>query len=163
MVQDGMDLQLVPMCHHPVTKRSPLPPWHSSHVLQKPPLEQRRQIALANTLSLQVRPSIVVEYTDDGPLSIQPNVFYLPEMSNQVAFDAFILLNGILYLLQFTIGDHHDCKPGLKDFLTTCIGIPPMEHWRLVFLIPPNHTLIVPQPRLLDIRAIPFYSAVLNL
>jgi len=164
MLQDGMDLQLVPMWHHPATKRIPLPPWHSSHVLQHvAQLEQLRQNALGKTLSLEVRPSRILEYTDNGPLSIEANVFYLPEMSNQVAFDAFILLNGILYLFQFTIGDHHDFKPGLKNFFATCNGIPAMEHWRLVFLIPPNHTLVAPQPWFLDIRAIRFYSAIVAL
>jgi hypothetical protein len=90
-------------------------------------------------------------------------VFYLPEMTNQVAFHAFILLNGILYLFQFTIGNHHDFKPAVKKFFATCTGIPPLEKWQVVFVIPPNHTLIVPQPWPLDIRAIPFYSAVITL
>lgn len=163
MLQDGMGLVLVPMVHHPPKPCTPRPPWYSSHVLQRNvELEQLRQIALGNTLSLTV-PSGIFEYTDNGPLSIKPDIFYLPEMTNKIAFDAFILLNGILYLFQFTIGDQHDVKPGLKDFLATCAGIPAMDHWRFVFIIPPNHTLIAPQPRFLDIRAIPFYSTVITL
>jgi hypothetical protein len=55
--------------------------------------------------------SRIIEYGDDGPLSIESDVFYLPQITNQVAFDAFILLNGILYLFQFTIAESHDIKP----------------------------------------------------
>ena len=164
MLQDGVDLELILMVHYPPSQTTPLPPWHSSHLHQQDKkLEQLRQVALGKSLSLPVRPSGIFEYRDDGPLSIKPNVFYLPKMTNQVAFDAFVLLNGILYLFQFTIGDRHDFKPGLKEFFVTCLGIPPMKNWRVVFVIPPNRTLIVPQPWSLDIRAIPFYSAVITL
>ena len=164
MLQDGVDLELIPMVHYPPSQATPLPPWHSSHLHQQDKnLEQLRQVALEKSLSLPVRPSGIFEYRDDRPLSIQHNVFYLPEMTNQVAFDAFILLNGILYLFQFTIRDHYDFKPGVKKFFATCIGIPPIEKWQIVFVIPPNHTLIVSRPWPLDIRAIPFYSAMMTL
>jgi hypothetical protein len=164
MLQDGIDLALVPMVHLPSKMNDRRPQWHSSHVLLcDAALEQLRQDVLTKTLNIQVRPDRVFEYTDNGPLFIEANVFYLPSLSNQVAFDAFILLDGIIYLFQFTIGKHHDIKPGLKDFFATCSGIPAMKNWRIVFIVPPNHTLICPQLWSLDIYGIPVYSAVISL
>ena len=155
MLQDGIDLALVPMVHLPLKTNDRRPQWHSSHVLLRDAaLERLRQDVLRKTLDIEVQPDRIVEYTDNGPLSIEPNVFYLPSLSNQVAFDAFILLNGFLYLFQFAIGEHHDIKPGLKDFFATCSGIPGMENWRI-------HTLICPQPWSLDIHAV--YLAVITL
>ena len=162
MLQDGIDLTLVPMVHLPKSSDR-RPQWHSSHVLLRDvALEKLRKGALKQPINIQVRPDGIFEYTDNGPLSIEPNVFYVPSISNQVAFDAFILLNGIIYLFQFTIGEHHDIKPGLKDFLNTCSDIPAVENWRFVFIVPPNHTLICPQPWFHEIRGIPVYSAVIT-
>jgi hypothetical protein len=164
MLQDGMDLVLVAMVHLPTNQDDSRPQWHSSHVLLRDAkLESLRQNALRETLGLQVWPDRIFEYSDNGPLSIEPDVFYVPEMSNQVAFDAFILLNGILYLFQFTIGKKHDIKQGLDDFFATCHNIPARQNWRMVFMIPPNHTLIWPQPWRLDTRSIPLYSTVITL
>ncbi len=165
-LQDYMDLELLPMVHLPPSRDNSLPQWYwysSLLLLRNDVLERLRRDALGRALTIQVRPSRIIEYADDGPLSIESGVFYLPEITNQVAFDAFILLNGILYLFQFTIAESHDIKPGLKDFLTTCPNIPDIENWRIVFVIPPNQILICPQPRLLDIRRIPVYSTVMVL
>lgn len=143
-LQDGMDLELLPMVHLPRSRADSLPRWYPSHLLlRNKALEQLCQGVLGCVLTIQVRPSQIVEYADDGPLSIESGVFYLPEITNQVAFDAFILLNGILYLFQLsTIAENHDIKPGLKDFLTTCPNIPDIENWRFVFIIPPKQTLM---------------------
>jgi hypothetical protein len=142
MLQDGMDLELLPMVNLPWRRGDSLPQWYSSHILlRNEELERLRQNAFGRALTIQVRPSRIIEYADDGPLSIESGVFYLPEITNRVAFDAFILLNGILYLFQFTIAESHDIKPGLKDFLTTCPNIPAIENWRLVFVIPPKQDL----------------------
>jgi len=148
-LQDGMDLELLPMVHLPRGWEDFLPQWYSSHLLlHNAELECLRQNALRRVLTIQVRPSRIIEYGDDGPLSIESNVLYLPGITNQVAFDPFILLNGILYLFRFTIAESHDIKPGLKDFLMTCPNIPDIENWRFVFVIPPKQILICPQPRL---------------
>jgi hypothetical protein len=160
-LQDGMDLELLPMVHLPRSRDSP-PRWYSSHfLLRNEVLECLRQDVLGRALTIQVRPSQIIKYADDGPLSIESGVFYLPEITNQVAFDAFILLNGILYLFHFTIAESHDIKTGLKDFLMTCSNIPDIENWRFVFVIPPKQTLMCAQPRLLDICRIPVYSTVM--
>ena len=166
-LQDGMDLELLPMVHLPQSREGTLPQWYSSHLLlRNAELEPHRQNALRCAFTIQVLPSRIIEYGDDVALSIESDVFYLPKITNQVAFDAFILLNGILYLFQFTIAESlHDIKPGLKDFkfLTTCLNIPNIENWQFIFVIPPNQTLICPQPRFLDILRIPVYSTVMAL
>ena len=159
-LQGGTDLELLPMVHLPRSREDSPPQWYSSHLLlRNAELEHLRQNALRCALTIQVHPSRIIEYGDDGPLSIESDVFYLPQITNQVAFDAFILLNGILYLFQFTIAE----KPRLKNFLVTCPNIPNIENWRFIFVIPPNQTLICPQPRFLDICGIPVYSTVMAL
>ena len=157
-LHDGMSLELLPMVHLPRSREDSLPQWYSSHLLlRNAGLEPLRQNALRCAFTIEVRPSETIEYGDDSPLSIESDAFYVPQITNQVAFDAFILLNGILYLIQFTVAESYDIKPGLKDFLTTCSNIPNIENWRFVFVIQPNQTLICRQPRLLDT----VYSTVL--
>lgn len=164
MLQDGTDLELLPMVHLPQSRVDSLPQWYSSHLpMHNEELESLRQDALERVLTIPVDPSRIIEYADDGPLSIEPDVLYLPEISNHVVFDAFLLLDGIFYLFQFTIAKSHDIKPGLEDFLMTCPNIPTIENWRIVFVIPPKQTLICPQPRSLDMRRIPVYSTVMAL
>jgi hypothetical protein len=73
-----------------------------------------------------------------------PNVFYVPEKGNEKALDSFILLDGILYILQVTIALKHDINAGLVK-LGQVPGIPPMGYWRFVFIIPPHQILTTPQ------------------
>ncbi len=82
MLQDGIDLALVPMVHLPLKMGDRWPQWHSSHVfLHDAALEQLRQDILR--LSIQVQPDRIFEYMDnDGLLSIEPNIFYLLLTSN---------------------------------------------------------------------------------
>ena len=76
MLQDGIGLALVPMVHLPLKTNNRRPQWHSSHVLLRDAtLERLRQDVLKKTLDIQVRPDRIFEYTDNGPLSIEPNVF----------------------------------------------------------------------------------------
>ena len=155
-LQYGAVLTLVPilMVHHLPKPESPRPPWYSCHVLQR---DKRRQAARPETLNFSS--SRYSEYSDSDQLSIKPDVLYVPAMSNQIAFDAFMLQNGTLNIFQFSIGHHHHVKPGLKDFFATCSGIPPMKNWRFVLIVPSKHTLICPQ----GAPAIPLYSAVMAL
>jgi len=79
--------------------------------------------------------------------------------------DAFLLLNGILYILQFTVGQKHSIKPGFVEFLQKCQDAPPLEEWKFVFLIPPGLTLLCPEPKsqLPTLRNLNPYSAELDL
>ena len=155
----GAVMALVPISMVPDLPKldTPRPPWYSCHVLQHDKhLEQRRQTAFRK--KLDVKPSGIFEYSDSDRLSIKPNILYVPSLSNQ-AFNVFILLNGILYIFQYSIGHHHQVKPGLKDFLATCSDVPPMKNWRALLLIPSNHTFTCPVQAPASI--IPLYSAVM--
>ena len=80
-----------------------------------------------------------------------------------MAFDSFILFKNFLYIFQFTIDEKHDIKSGLVDWLGRCSGVPPMTHWRVVFVIEPNQHLTCPQPRSLKLRQLELFSAVMTL
>ena len=162
---DGMRLELIPMVRLPQSQTNPQPGWYLSHsLLRNDTLEVSRQKAFKEPVPIHVMPSQVLEYMDDGPKSIESGVFYVPELTNQVALDSFILLNGDLHVFQFTVGKTHDIKPGLVDFTKkTHLNLPSMDRWRFVFIIPHNLTLICPRPRSLELRKLQLYSAVANL
>ena len=117
--------------------------WYSSHIIiHNPALEARCQ-KVSNRLEVNIRPNHTLEYTDNGLLSIEPNVFYVPEATNQQAFDSFILVDGLLYIFRITVGLKHDINHGLLDAADK-YSFPPRDRWRFVFIIPPNMTLTVP-------------------
>jgi hypothetical protein len=160
-LQNGRILELVPMVtlnlkesQETKYKRSedgPQHQWYSSHIfIHNPALELRRQ-QVSNSFEVNIRPNHILEYTDNGLQSIEPNVFYVPEMTNQKTFDSFILLDGLLYIFQITIGMRHDINSGLIDVVDK-FSFPPRDEWRFVFIIPPNVTLTVPRPRRLTLR-----------
>jgi len=74
-----------------------------------------------------------------------------------------MLLDELLYLFQITIGEVHLVKAGLQHFFVNHDDVPPMQDWRFVFIIPPNLTLICPQPRRLALRTLPLQTAVVTL
>ena len=160
-LQHGVTLYLVPMVRLPPRKRDSQ--WHTSHViLRNATLERSRQQALEQGQSLVIPKDLQIqEYAKDGPLSpITPNVIYVPELTNQVALDHFIFMNDLLYIFRFTIGKEHGIKPGLIDFVDKYPELPTMDNWRFVFIVPPEHELICPQPQSQTLQP---YSAVINL
>jgi hypothetical protein len=159
-LQDGMTLKLVPMVRLSTSRRGTQPQWYSSHVrLDNKSLEASRSDALQAFLEINIKPSQTVAYSDNGSSHISSEILYIPELTNQVAFDSFILLDNILYIFQFTISAGHDIKPGLIDFLGQFSGLPSMENWRLVFIIPQNQTVTCPQSRSVELRGLHPYSA----
>ena len=163
--QDGVTLEVLPMVRFPLNqRRKNNSPWYSSHIfIHNPTLEAARQQVLQERQPLNIPQDLpIVEYTDDGPSSIIPNVIYVPGLANQVPLDSFIHINDLLYIFQFSIGGDHDIKPGLIDFIRKCPGPPLMDICRFVFIHPPNHTLICPQPRNLEMQALHPCSAVLD-
>jgi len=163
-LQDGVTLELLPMVRLPPSQRKGKPQWYSSHIsLPNATLEAARQEALKNRQPFNIPKNLpVVEYTDDGPSSIESNTIYLPEWTNQVALNSFILMNDLLYIFQFSVDSVHDIKPGLIDFIRKCYGSPSMDKCRFVFIHPPNHTLICPQPRKLEMQELHPCSAALD-
>ncbi|KAF8529639.1 hypothetical protein BU17DRAFT_60418 [Hysterangium stoloniferum] len=107
-----------------------LPRW-SSHM--SPELER-----------LYIKPTQTIEYLEYELNTILPDVFYVPERSNQVIIDSFILSNGKLYLFQFTIAKNDPIKSGITNYAAKR-GFPKQEDWRFVFIIPPALTLTIPQ------------------
>jgi hypothetical protein len=164
-LQDRIILELVPMVKLDNGRRKRLPQWHSSHVLlNNLVLENSRQQALSQSRKIDTKPSGTKAFTDNGPSSIVPNVFYIPEASNHEALNAFILFDGDLFIFkfQFTIGAKHGIKPGLLSFFKPYLNLPLISHWRFVFIIPHNLTLTCLQSWCLDLRGMPLFSAVID-
>ncbi|KAF8516580.1 hypothetical protein BU17DRAFT_50754 [Hysterangium stoloniferum] len=146
---------------HPMVKREcngptkKLPQWYSSHIpLSNPELEQLRVQAVEEDLSLT--PTQTLESELDTILS---DVLYVPQRSNQVAIESFILSNGKLYLFQFTTAKNHPIKSGIINYAAKH-GFPKQEDWCLVFIIPPALTLTVPQQP--AVKEVCLYTAVVD-
>ena len=141
-------------------KRTPLPQWHSSHVYShNASLETSREQASGQQVSVDIQPSKTFEYMDDGLKSLEPNVFYVSEKTNQSAFDSFILVDGIIYIFQMTTGTKHGINHGLIDYAQR-FHFPSRDKWHFVFIIPPKLVLTVPQPWKLALWRLSPYSAV---
>jgi len=149
VVPEGLSITLLPMVRlppKPDTKTRPR--WHTSHVsLTNETLEAARQQALHRSQTIQLPATITQEFKANDALSLLDGVFYVPVSEIQEALDAFIFLNGILYILQFTVAKNHSIKPGFVEFLRKCQHVPPLEEWKFVFLIPPGLTLLCPEPK----------------
>ena len=117
------------------------------------------QQVLGQEFSVDIQPSKTLEYTNNGFESLEPNVFYVPESTNESALDSFILVDDILYIFQMTIKPIHDIKGGLIDSADR-YHFPSRDKWRFVLIIPPNLVLVVPQPWKLALRSLSLYSAV---
>jgi len=71
------------------------------------------------------------------PESIEHNRLYVPRARNQVAFNSFFMLGQTLYIFQLTMGNKHDIKEGIKDYLFGLLRmLPPKTSWRFVFVTP---------------------------
>ena len=167
VVPEGLSITLLPMVRlppKPDTKNRSR--WYTSHVsLPNETLEAARQQALHRSQTIQFPATTTHEFKANEALSLLDDVFYVPVSENQEALDAFLLLHGILYILQFTVGQKHDIKPGFVKFLQKCRNVPPLEEWKFVFLIPPGIMLRCPEPKseLPGLRKLNPYSAELDL
>jgi len=110
------------------------PQWHSSHnLLCNATLDTLRE--MEPEIPLTIHPNDWREYSDNGLSSIEPNVMYIPQLSNQKAFDSFILVDGILHLFQFTIASNHAINHGLIG-VGEKYGFPQdMTRWHFTFVI----------------------------
>jgi len=164
VVPEGLEITLLPMVRLPRgSNAKSRPRWYTSHAsLTNKTLEAKRKEALLRSQTIQFPDTTTQEFKTDEILSLCEGVFYVPVSENQEALDAFLLLNGILYILQFTVGQNRSIKPGFVEFLQKCQHVPPLEEWKFVFLIPPDLTLLCsePLPGLCDLNP---YSAELDL
>ena len=167
IVPEGLDITLLPMVRLPQNPNtSTHPRWHTSHAyLTNETLEAKRQQALRHSEAIQFPPATTREFKADEVLSLCEGVFFVPVSESQEALDAFLLLYGILYIFQFTVGQKHDIKPGFVEFLQKCQNVPPLEEWKFVFVIPPGTKLLCPEPQseLPGLRTLNPYSAELDL
>jgi hypothetical protein len=149
IVPEGLDITLLPMVRLPQNPNAKSHPcWYTSNAsLTNETLEAQCQQALRRSEAIQFPPATTQEFKADEILSLREGVFFVPVSGNQEALDAFLLLHGILYILQFTVGQNHDIKPGFVKFLQKCQNVPPLEKWKFVFLIPPGTTLLCPEPK----------------
>ena len=149
IVPEGLDITLLPMVRLPQNPNARShPPWYTSHAsLTNETLEAQRQQALRPSEAIQFPPATTQEFKANEILSLHKGVFFVPVSEIQEALDAFLLLHGILYILQFTIGQNHGIQPGFVKFLQKCQNVPPLEEWKFVFLIPPGTTLLCPEPK----------------
>jgi hypothetical protein len=107
-------------------------------------LEAKRQEALQQLQKIEVHPSETEEF-DSDIATIREGVFYVPVSENGEALNSFIVLDGILYIFQFTIAGNHFIKPGFLKLFGKCKGVPPKEKWRSVFVIPHGLTRSCPE------------------
>ena len=127
-----IDLDATPMfrLNHANSRR------HASFSTKRPSSATVHGVARQN-FSLQVDVGTTHVYFDTTTtLIIQPDVYYLPRSSQQVALDSFILSGGYLNIFQCTGGQAHDIKGGIGDFLAYCSGLPPLTKWRFLFVVP---------------------------
>lgn len=77
----------------------------------------------------------------------QPNTFYIPQLSNQVAFDSFILADGVLLIFQFTIALLHHIKEGIMPFFTQLMlnSMFQMTEPHFIFVIPHRVAIVCPE------------------
>jgi hypothetical protein len=149
VVPEGLSITLLPMVRLPRKPNAKTRPrWYTSHVpLTNTALEAARKQALLRSQTIEFTAIRTEEFETDDVLHLLEHVFYVPVSGNQEALDAFVLLDGILYILQFTVGQNHSIKPGFVEFLQKCQDVPPLEEWKFVFLVPPGSTLLCPEPK----------------
>ncbi|KAF9518028.1 hypothetical protein BS47DRAFT_1380157 [Hydnum rufescens UP504] len=160
---DGITLNLMPMVKKPDSSPQGRhqPQWHSSHILIPDTLDTLCE--KAPEIPRTIEPDSWKEYSDNGLSSIEPNVMYVPQHSNEKAIDSFILVDDILHLFQFTIGSKHDINNHGLVGVGEKYGFPKdMAKWRFTFIIPPNTILKIPQAQRGPLKDLEFYSAVLD-
>jgi hypothetical protein len=125
-------------------------------------MEASRQLALEQRILLEIKPTTIIGYQGQAPSVIKSDVLYVPQFANYAGLDSFILVRGLLLILQFTMNERHDIKATLIRLLENCSGIPPTENWRSVFVVPPGGTLKCPQSRSIEMHKLQLYSAVID-
>jgi hypothetical protein len=108
--------------------------WYASFSPKSPHFTVHGTAQQAFSLHVDVGSTFVYDTTTK--LHIRPEVYYIPRSGQQVALDSFILYGGCLVVFQCTGGHSHAIKDGLVNFLASCSGLPPLENWHFVFVLP---------------------------
>jgi hypothetical protein len=141
--QKVIDLDLVPMVELLPDDRPRNALWTSV------PSSIAPDLVAITTIFIQCSPEGTVQYEGSVLNEFQPDVYYMPRASNQVGFDAFILVNQTLYIFQFCIADSHPIKAGIMDFFSQPNLKDKLQgmEWRFVFIIPRGETILCPRSR----------------
>ena len=159
--QKEVELTLIPMAKDPNPRRG-LTVWQSQFLGESEPMGS------VGAIPISFKPQDITQYQWPGPNVVGSSIYYVPESSNQVAFDSFVVDDRVLYIFQFTIATSHQIRAGIMDFLsqqslrTTLQG----EEWRFIFIIPPGHMVECPEAsdnRLEEFwKKVELYSAVID-
>jgi len=155
-LQKKVVLTLVPMVRElPTTKRRSAQ-WKSQFVQDLSTEDS------GSVLSIGFKPHGIIQFPKPRPDRDQlgSDIYYVPESPNEVAFDSFIMNNGVLYIFQFTIMDSHPIKGDLMDFFLhqSLREILREKDWYFIFVIPPGGELVCPEPS--DVRLEGFWKDV---
>ena len=98
-------------------------------------------------LRIQLEPTKTIEYDESKWSGLEPNVFHVPTPSSQVAFDAFILVEEVFYIFQFTIAASHGIKEGIMSFFSKAMLQKNLQkaEWRFVFIVPHGSKIYCPE------------------
>ena len=98
-------------------------------------------------IPVKFKPEGVVQYAGSKLETFQPGVFYVPESSDQVAFDSFILADGVLLIFQFTSASSYQIKEGIMNIFSqpTLASMFQGTESRFVFVIPLGETVVCPE------------------
>jgi hypothetical protein len=155
--QREVNLTLIPMAVDEQNTRRKNPVWQSQFF--SPELD---------TIAFGFTPQNFKLYKWPGPEVVEPSTYYMPESSNQLCFDSFIVVDRVLYTFQFTIGPKHPIKTGIADFLSYFQQSHQMtwEELRFVFVVPPGNKVECTQTREQEMEefwnTVQLYSTVID-
>ena len=99
------------------------------------------------SLRIQLEPTETIEYDESERSGLESNVFHVPMPSSQVAFDAFILVDDVFYIFQFSIAASYGIKEGIMTFFSKAMLQENLNkaEWRFVFIVPHGSKIVCPE------------------
>ncbi|KAH8992842.1 hypothetical protein EDB86DRAFT_2830389 [Lactarius hatsudake] len=161
MLEERIALKLVPMVEQDSGRGKKFPRWHSNH---------GDGANRSLVLPIDISPAETFVYPVSGlDHPIKDRVYYIPETQNQVAFDSFIMAEGMFYIFQFATGSDQSINKGIVPFFSKMVpgALPPRADWHFVFIVPPRarSEIYCSQPRGDDLKLpdeMNLFSAVLD-
>jgi len=154
----NIDLELFPMVKQDNSSEGQkLPRWYSSHELCGDNWDEKREGARKNAIRFKFTPYRMAIY--EGILD--PGVYYLPKSRTQAGLDAFILIDGILTIFQFTVSSNHDINPKMANFLKLLSRDRSISKRRFVF-VTNSASLTCPQTRNAGLEGLQLFSVKLD-
>ncbi|KAL6300213.1 hypothetical protein BKA93DRAFT_752871 [Sparassis latifolia] len=97
-------------------------------------------------------------YVDEDLKDLERDTQYLSLDNGQQLFHSFCIRNGFLYIFRLTMAAEEHVDLGLLHFFAGRGGVPEVDKWRFVFMVPYSHQMscIVPQDE--NLAQIVFYT-----